>query len=335
MAQVNEQSITLGSGRMIGKASVDSAAVRGEGGPLRPQLVVPLTITLNPQPDEAMLAITGLVAQLGTDPHPSAPQIICQPTSHQFNSGFPAHTNPKAPYAHTESLRFFLTSAEVEDIERRRHAANADVFHLYLGLEVAVAAVRMRNTFGPDAVPETTPWDFNFGSYSEVMPFWTSRVEPVWVQIEQSSWVRAVLPGLGHDRLRLLELQLPLALPDHLSAAAQFDKAKRALDERRYGDCIQHCRGLLNMWEKQYGATERRRTAAIVAEARQWAAGDIRSSLLDALWKTVGDVANAPHHPEGNVDSELFDERDARLVLILTAALSEYVGHVGRGPLTQ
>jgi hypothetical protein len=43
------------------------------------------------------------------------------------------------------------------------------------------------------------------------------------------------------------------------------------------------------------------------------------------LWKEVGDIANAPHHPEGSVDAELFDWRDARLVLLLTAALSEYV----------
>jgi hypothetical protein len=40
---------------------------------------------------------------------------------------------------------------------------------------------------------------------------------------------------------------------------------------------------------------------------------------------TTGHVANASHHPEGNVNAEAFDERDARLILLLTAALSEYV----------
>ena len=38
-----------------------------------------------------------------------------------------------------------------------------------------------------------------------------------------------------------------------------------------------------------------------------------------------GDIANAPHHPENDDDIELFDRRDARLVLMLTAVLSEYV----------
>ncbi len=69
------------------------------------------------------------------------------------------------------------------------------------------------------------------------------------------------------------------------------------------------------------------RTAGIiVAISRGWSDGDIRRHFLDVAWKEVGDVANAPHHPERDVNAELFDERDARLLLILTAALSEYVG---------
>jgi hypothetical protein len=79
------------------------------------------------------------------------------------------------------------------------------------------------------------------------------------------------------------------------------------------------------MWEKQYRATSKRRVAEVVADERQWPANDIRRQLLDTLWKEVGDVANAPHHPEGDVNAELFTGRDARLLLLLTAALSEYV----------
>jgi hypothetical protein len=79
------------------------------------------------------------------------------------------------------------------------------------------------------------------------------------------------------------------------------------------------------MWEHQFKSTKARRVADIVASDRRWPDGDIRRQLLDVLWKEVGDIANAPHHPEGDVDAELFDEKDARLVLLLTAALSEYV----------
>jgi hypothetical protein len=46
MGQVHKQSILLGSSRIVGAASVDGGAVRAEGGPIRPQLIVPLTLEL-------------------------------------------------------------------------------------------------------------------------------------------------------------------------------------------------------------------------------------------------------------------------------------------------
>jgi hypothetical protein len=163
--------------------------------------------------------------------------------------------------------------------------------------------------------------------YSQVLPFWTCSITPVQCEIDQATWIENVLPGLGYDRLRLLEMIFPPPLPDHTSAARQFDKAKVALDQRRYGDCILECRGLLNMWEKQLGSTKSNLVADIIKADRGWPDGDIRRDLLDTLWKEIGDVANAPHHPEGNVNAELFDARDARLILLLTATLSEYVEH--------
>ena len=161
--------------------------------------------------------------------------------------------------------------------------------------------------------------------YSEVLPFWAVQVQPLQINIEQSVWVREVLPGLGYDKLRLIELTFPPPLPDRRNAASQFDKAQRALDERRYGDCVKECRGLLNMWEKQFKAGKGRHVAQVIAEDRGWSEDDVRRQLLDNPWKEVGDIANAPHHPEGDVDAELFERRDAKLVLLLTAARSEYV----------
>ena len=324
MAQVSKQPILVGLGRSVGTVSVDGGAIRAEGGPGRPQLIVPVTITMAPQPANAMIAVTRLSAQIATDSFAEA--IICQPISQELGSVARVHSIPSGSADFTVHLRFFLVAADVEDLERRRHATSTDGLQLYLRCEPTVAAVTLHNTLPLDQASKPTPWDLRFGEYALTMPFWSSRVAAVPLQVEQSTWVRNVLPGLGRDRLRLLELELPPALPDHASAAAQFDRAKRALDERRYSDCIKECRGLLNMWEKQYGATAKRRVADLFGDERHWSTDDIRRKLLDTLWKEIGDFANAPHHPEGDVDSELFEARDARLLLILTAALSEYLG---------
>ncbi len=321
---VNSQTITVGN-RLVGAVSIDGSAVRGEGGPTQPQLIVPLKLQLNPTPENAQLAICHVAARLGTDHNASPHTAVCRPVSVPLMDNFNARSIPHGPLDHTVQLRFFLSPAEVEDLERKRHASGGDIFTLYCGVDLVVGGLKTFNSFGQGQVPEPTPWDVNFGMFSQVMPFWMTRVSPAWVQMEQSTWVRSVLPGLGYDRVRLLELTFPPPLPDNGRAARQFDKARQALDGRRYGDCIQECRGLLKMWEQQFKSTQKRRVADIVARDRRWPDGDIRRDLLDALWKEVSDIANAPHHPEGDVDAELFDQRDARLVLLLTAALSEYV----------
>jgi hypothetical protein len=279
------------------------------------------------RPKESMLAITEITGRLCPDQNAFPQNALCARQTESLTNGFPVRSLPHGSSDHTVQLRFSLTSAEVEHLEALRHSSKSDAFCLYLGLDATVSGLRTHNEVVPDVEQEPSPWDMNLGLYSEVLPFWDSRIDVTMIQVEQSRWVRDVLPGLGHNRIRLLEMTFPPPLPDHTSAAAQFDKAKRALDERRYGDCILGCRGLLNMWEKQFGTTAKRRIAEVVADDRGWPAGDIRRDLIDTLWKEVGDVANAPHHPEGDVNAEIFEGRDARLVLSLTAALSEYLEH--------
>jgi hypothetical protein len=159
--------------------------------------------------------------------------------------------------------------------------------------------------------------------------FWAANPPPVLgVDVETSTWVRSVLPGLGHDRLRLMEVTLPPPLPDRPSAAAEFDKARAALDARRYEDSVSACRGLLAMWKELFGAPAAHRVADVIAERLGWTADDGRRQFLDALWKVATDFVNAPHHPECAGQATWIDYRDARLTLVVTAVLSEYVGSV-------
>jgi hypothetical protein len=308
----------------IGTASINGGALRGEGGALHPQLVVPLKIDLNNYPAESMIAVYRVTAKLSSDRNVFPGNVLCQPAVQDLIDNLPVHSLPQGHMNSPVELRFWLTTAEVEHIEGLRHASPDGLFALYVKVVAGVAGMKTYNQMGQAPLLDSS-WAMNHGMFSQMFPFWTCRVATIQVEIEQSTWVEKVLPGLGYDRLRLLELSFPPPLPDRSNAAAQFDKAKCALDQRRYGDCIQECRGLLNMWEKQYGATTKNLIADVVKADRGWSEGDIRRDLLDMLWKEIGDVANAPHHPEGNVNAELFNDRDARLILLLTAALSEYV----------
>ncbi len=326
MAQVSKQHITVGGNRIVGQVSVDGGALRGEGGPSKPQLVVPLTVQMNNAPAGAMLALCWLRAHLSMDQHSSPQGTVTQPTTELLLDNLPVRSFPEGQGEHVVPLRFHLTQRDIDILENIRHQAPSDLFSLYLHLEAVVAGVRTYNSVGGSQVnTHDMPWGLEYGMFSQVFPFWRTGISPVPVSIERSTWVRDVLTGLGYDRARLVEMTFPPSLPNHPSAAREWDKAKRALDEQRYADCISECRDILAMWQSQLGADKSQPVASIIATRRAWHEDDRRVTFLDRVWKAAIDIVNAPHHPEGHPAEQHFDAADARLMLMLTAALSRYV----------
>lgn len=323
MPQVNKQHITV-SNRIIGSMWVDGGAIRGDGGMLQPQLIVPLTIDMGPMQPDAMIALIWVRARLLRERSPGGTPIS-KPITELLLDGFPARSLPQSANDHTVELRFFLSLTELAALEHHRHGTSADPFMLYLGVEAVAGGMRTYNEVRPGEPPEPSPWHQQFGLLSEVLPFWNTRVEPLWISIEQTTWIRQVLPGIGHDASRLVEIDFPQALPGHPGAALEWDKARRAFDERRYADCVAECRDLLSMWKRELGATKEKPLATVMAERRRWPAGDGRRAFLDSVWKVITDITNAPHHPEDEASSQQFDAADARLILLLTAALSAYL----------
>jgi hypothetical protein len=324
MAQISKQSITVGGNRIVGNVWVDGGALRGEGGPLSPHLIVPLSVQMHNTPADAMMALCWVRAQLATDQHASPHLTIGPSATELLIDEFPTRSLPNGSLDHTIPLRFRLSAADVEELEKRRHDAAGGLFTFYLGLDAVVAGLKTYNQASGGAT-EVHPWPIDYGMFSQVLPFWRTNIPPAPVSIESSTWVREVLPGLGYDHHRLIEIPFPPPLPDHPSAAGEWDKARRALDEQRYSDCVAECRDLLSMWQSQLGATKNRTLAAIVATKRGWADDDGRTAFLDGLWKAARDIVNAPHHPEGSRVEQTFDVSDARLMLVLTAVLSQYI----------
>src|SRR4051794_27860576 len=123
MPGVFEQSIIVGSSRIVGAASVDGEAVRGEGGPARPQLIVPVSLQVNQRPDGSAIAVVALRARLSSVQNAAFYHPVCAPVTESLMSGFPVRSLPSGTIKHTAWLRFFLTHAEVTDLELRRHGS--------------------------------------------------------------------------------------------------------------------------------------------------------------------------------------------------------------------
>ncbi len=95
--------------------------------------------------------------------------------------------------------------------------------------------------------PSSVVWDEKDGEYAEIAVFWATNHLTLKVDVNTSTWVDVILPGLGYDRLRLVEVTFPPTLPDQPGAAAEFDRARHALDSRHYEECVAACHGLLSV----------------------------------------------------------------------------------------
>jgi hypothetical protein len=62
-----------------------------------------------------------------------------------------------------------------------------------------------------------------------------------------------------------------------------------------------------------------------VADTKGWSENDPRIDWINSIWQATVDMGNAAHHPESRTDRHDVTAADARLHLMTTAILSEYL----------
>lgn len=330
----NDSYIRLNTKLIAGTVSCDGGEVRGEGGSSNPQLVLPLTFRMANHPDQTMMAISQLKGWLDTENREESSAALCPPVVIDLVGGphgYVVHTQSVGQASTVIEFRCYLSPAQVSELENRRHGVTANPFVLYLKLLPIIVGLRVSDHLPSNQRPNILgPWPSEYGTHSGSVVFWTAEIDVVRVSVESSRWATHVLPGLGYDQLRLIEVALPPPLPDQPAAAAQFDNAKVALDSRRYEDSVGACRGLLQLWNAKLGSSRNKPLGTVVGDEWGWSADDSRRAWLSKLWTVMTDFANGPHHPEGQSDVLWLDHRDARLTLMITALLSEYLVVPGR-----
>jgi hypothetical protein len=251
---VVKQYILINSTRSVGSITVDESRIQGQGGPSRPQLVIPVTVAMSVRPDESALALTELRGELRPDTNSFPQEGIGRPVTLDVATGFLGWSRPDDESRHAVELRIALSATDIKEVEERRHRTQDGKARVALFLDPVVEGVRHFNQYLPGQEnPNPGPWDEPMlGMYSHRVTFWNSSITPLPLTIEMSQWVESILLGLGYDKLRLIELWLPPGLPGTNAAALEFDKARLAFDQRRYGDCVTACRGLISMWNRLF-----------------------------------------------------------------------------------
>jgi hypothetical protein len=318
--------ITLG-GKGVGDIMVNPADVRGEGGAAQPALVVPITVRMNPHPKEEQIGMLLLEARLAIGTTPSSRQVGLV-DRHDLRPGMHVVSVPDYSPSNGVDLRFVLTPAAVEEMDRHRHASGGSL-QLCVGFKTVLAWVRAYNEVVPGAPGDPKiPFAPLYGMLADTTIFWSSQVGDLVFAVEQSTWVDKVLPNVGHDDVRLIEVRLPIEMDD-ADARAAFGRQLRNLDTGAYHQSVAASRALLHAWEKRLGALPKNRPVAqVIAESEGWAPDDPRRTFLDSLWAAAKDMANAAHHEADQAALVELGEPESRTHLLVTAALSEWLGRM-------
>jgi hypothetical protein len=327
----------------IGKVRIDSTQIHGEGGWLDPHLIIPIEIELYQRPENQHLVLTGISYSLKLDSNPGTANQIGSSTHLNLLRNMNYRTFPNAPTTNTLQLSFNLTQEQVKKLEEAREDSHQGPFTLYVELEGIIAwlagtgnSVDIQQSKPSTPRGESLP--LAFGMYSELIPFWNTSIGVLRVDIESTTWVKT-LSGLGYDRIRLVEINL-FQMPEAGFVAAQFDKARRYLDEGHYEECISACRGIKNAWERRLKATKKQPVAAILAEKLGWRQEDPHYRFLDKTWEGLHIMTSAFHHPEALANTPNGSEQasqspvasasDARFCFFQTVILSEYIERLSK-----
>lgn len=306
----------------IGQLTCNPADIQGGGTPDAPTLIVPVTIRLNNQPTGSTIALSALEAVLCTSDGPTGTPLGTA-VYRDLRLGQPITSVPQGGHDHPVEFTFHLSPATVEQLERRRHR-DAGILQFRIRLSGSAEWVhQVLNQVGGAAGQPTVPFEPRYGIIALTAPFWTVQVQDLVFTVEQSTWVDKVLPAVGYDTVRLIEVRLPSGLDG--PAAAGFARQLRHLDRRGHIDSLVASRAVMEAWETRLGATKVKPVASVVADAQGWTADDPRRQFFDALWAAAKDLTNATHHEGSRTDVLELGESDARAHLLVTALLCEWL----------
>jgi hypothetical protein len=172
--------------------------------------------------------------------------------------------------------------------------------------------------------------DDTLGTALDVVPLASPRAEELQIQLPRDFWARELAPALGHNRYRLVAVQLPSPggpLGDGL--VPLFDAASRAYDAAEWRESIQKCRDVRHYVEQHLELQEKEHVATAIAQRLGVEPDDARIKFLDATWQALAGLTSDAHH----LDSiGRLQAATAHAALLVTATMVQHVGELV-GPL--
>jgi len=292
--------------RSVGEIAIDGAATRGEGGPHDPRLVLPLSISMSPRPLDQMLVLTEIARSLHLGQDATDQNQVGPTVSRSLLPQMHARSLPGYVSDHFVEIRIPLGHPAVAHLEAYRHRSPGANFRCQLRLTGGVAFVHQvagSANAGDNVRPLVdNPFGLEYSILSTLAYFWVSSISPLTLEVPSSAWVERVLPGLGLEHVRLLEIGLPTTVaPLPAMILEQFDRARADLDAGRRRECIQKLRDVRHDIEKHLGATSASPVATLIAQHRGLQPNSAQEAYFGSVWKALADLTNATHTAHGRL----------------------------------
>jgi hypothetical protein len=277
------------------RVRIDPTAIKGEGGPVYPRLLVPLQLDLNPGGGQLNQSYVTLAVECGlfldghglkiSDATPFANILKVQ------NPGFLA----------TWNLEFPLDPFRLKAVEARRHG------DLKLRFDLFFFVALLARTVLPDKANQG-PTEFIAG--------FEKAQSQLYVELPQSHWAGKILPALGSNSYFVVEIP---TRNEHIAGAwTLIEQAESAFDRWDTKAVFAHCReaatALTSLIEKHHGHNSflrEERWNRAVKEFRHFASLDLH----------LEDIKSKGNHSTEQVQ---IGKSDAECLLIFVKALAKY-----------
>jgi hypothetical protein len=145
-------------------------------------------------------------------------------------------------------------------------------------------------------------------------------------QIEQSHWIKNILPQLGHDSFRIIELPgANCLIPEEYSKSLnELEEAKKYFLNGDYDKTVAHCRSALDPFKSKRGEIK----SFITSKSEFAWANEVMESTdnwLNELVKATSHFTSKAHHIPSVGH---FGRRDAEIIMMVTTAIIAYVGKI-------
>jgi len=280
----------MGGTRKIGRININDENINGRGGALSPFLDFPFSIEINEKMKDASLILWNIQVTL-----------FVTTIDSQIQLSAPISLNLGLDGIHPSILSFPLDQSKIILIEKLRHKEKTKDISFSIKIEGQVAGIyRTENSINNNIPKEQIIFPHDFGMNSRVSFFHATKIDDLKIIIPQSVWVN-ILPDLGFNRIRMIEIELPdkgkyFGLIDSNEIIKLFDEAIFDHQVGRYKESIWKCRHVRETIEGALKATKDNNLSKIIGHKMGWETNDYRIKFIDNYWKALIDITNVASH---------------------------------------